>query len=131
MDIRREDLDAAVEAGVIDARSRERLIAFAQQRLQGAGPDNESFRLLTGFNDIFVALACLLVWRWRRARLQPDASAPYYRKLFARFDALAPALAFTRGLAQALPGAGLIATAMAPRSAKPTPARRRASSMIG
>ena len=61
MDIRREDLDAAVEAGVIDARSRERLIAFAQARLQGAGPDNESFRLLTGFNDIFVALACLLV----------------------------------------------------------------------
>lgn len=38
------------------------------------------------------ALACLLVWRWRRARLQPDAHAPYYRKLFARFDALAPAL---------------------------------------
>ncbi|PZQ67560.1 MAG: DUF2868 domain-containing protein [Variovorax paradoxus] len=41
---------------------------------------------------VVAALACLLVWRWRRGRLQPDASAPYYRKLFARFDALAPAL---------------------------------------
>lgn len=41
---------------------------------------------------VAAALACLLVWRWRRADLQPDAAAPYYRKLFARFDALAPAL---------------------------------------
>ena len=61
MDIRKEDLDAAVEAGVIDTQARDRLIVFARTRLQGAGPDNESFRLLTGFNDIFVALACLLV----------------------------------------------------------------------
>ena len=61
MDIRKEDLDAAVEAGVIDAPARDRLISFARARLQGAGPDNESFRLLTGFNDIFVTLACLLV----------------------------------------------------------------------
>ncbi|TPE61177.1 hypothetical protein FJQ54_09810 [Sandaracinobacter neustonicus] len=61
MDIRTEDLDAAVEAGVIDANARDRLIAFARTRLQGASPDNESFRLLTGFNDIFVALACLLM----------------------------------------------------------------------
>ena len=56
MDIRTEDLDAAVEAGVIDTATRNRLIAFARTRLQGASPDNESFRLLTGFNDIFVAL---------------------------------------------------------------------------
>ena len=41
---------------------------------------------------VLAALACLLLWRWRRGRLQPDAQAPYYRKLFARFDALAPAL---------------------------------------
>lgn len=62
MDIRKDDLDAAVDAGVIDARSRDRLMAFLATRLEGtAGPDNESFRLLSGFNDIFVSLACILL----------------------------------------------------------------------
>lgn len=62
MDIRKDDLDAAVDAGVIDARARDRLLAFLAARTEGAaGPDNESFRLLTGFNDIFVSLACILL----------------------------------------------------------------------
>ncbi len=62
MDIRRDDLDAAVSAGILDAAARDRLLAFVRARAEGAaGPDNESFRLLTGFNDIFVTLACLLV----------------------------------------------------------------------
>ncbi len=62
MDMRREDLDAAVAAGVIDAGARDRLLAWMATRTEGnAGPDNESFRLLTGFNDIFVALACILL----------------------------------------------------------------------
>lgn len=62
MDIRRDDLDAAVDAGILDPGSRDRLLAFMRARSEGAaGPDNESFRLLTGFNDIFVTLACLLV----------------------------------------------------------------------
>lgn len=62
MDLNREDLDAAVAAGVIDAGARDRLIAWMAARTEGsAGPDNESFRLLTGFNDIFVALACILL----------------------------------------------------------------------
>lgn len=76
MDIRREDLDAAVEAGVLDARARERLLAFAAARAEGsAGPDNESFRLLTGFNDIFVSLACLLLLG-ALAGLLPGIAAP-------------------------------------------------------
>lgn len=62
MTIAKDDLDAAVEAGIIDARARERLLAFVAARNEGAaGPDNESFRLLTGFNDIFVTLACILL----------------------------------------------------------------------
>jgi hypothetical protein len=62
MDIRRDDLDAAVSAGILDAGARDRLLAFARSRSEGAaGPDNESFRFLTGFNDIFVTLACVLV----------------------------------------------------------------------
>jgi hypothetical protein len=62
MDIRRDDLDAAVDAGILDPGSRDRLLAFMRARSEGAaGPDNESFRFLTGFNDIFVTLACVLV----------------------------------------------------------------------
>lgn len=62
MDIRQDDLDAAVSAGILDAAARDRLILFVRTRTEGAaGPDNESFRLLTGFNDIFVTLACALL----------------------------------------------------------------------
>lgn len=62
MDIRSDDLDAAVSAGILDSTARDRLVAFARSRAEGtAGPDNESFRFLTGFNDIFVTLACVLV----------------------------------------------------------------------
>lgn len=62
MDIRKDDLDAAVSAGILDPAARDRLLAFVRARTEGAaGPDNESFRLLTGFNDIFVTLACVLL----------------------------------------------------------------------
>lgn len=62
MEIRQEDLDAAVDAGVIDRQARDRLLVFLTSRTDAAaGPDNESFRLLTGFNDIFVTLACVLL----------------------------------------------------------------------
>jgi len=37
----------------------------------------------------FVALSAW-IWQHRRGALQPDLSLPYYRKLLARFDALAP-----------------------------------------
>ncbi|WP_256856459.1 DUF2868 domain-containing protein [Variovorax sp. KK3] len=39
---------------------------------------------------IFFALLCALVWKRRRSALAPDLSQPYYRRLLARFDALAP-----------------------------------------
>ncbi len=56
--IEERDLDAAVAAGVIDAPTRERLVQFSRDLKRGtAGGDEESFRLLTGFNDIFVAIA--------------------------------------------------------------------------
>lgn len=57
-----DDLDAAVEAGVLDDATRRRLLLFADARTGAAAdPDSERFRLLTGFNDIFVSLACLLL----------------------------------------------------------------------
>jgi len=55
------DLDAAVSAGILDAPTRDRLLVFTGEQSAAAGPDEESFRLLTGFNDIFVTIAIGLV----------------------------------------------------------------------
>jgi hypothetical protein len=49
------DLDGAVAAGVITADAAAALRGFAAK--SRAAPDEEQFRLLTGFNDIFVAIA--------------------------------------------------------------------------
>ncbi len=52
------DLEGAVAAGIIDAATQARLVAFVRDQRRGvAGPDEEQFRLLTGFNDIFVTIA--------------------------------------------------------------------------
>ena len=60
--IEERDLDAAVAAGILDAATRERLVVFTRDLRHGtAGPDEEQFRLLTGFNDIFVTIAIGLV----------------------------------------------------------------------
>jgi hypothetical protein len=60
--IEERDLDAAVAAGILDATTRERLVVFTRDLRRGtAGPDEEQFRLLTGFNDIFVSIAIGLV----------------------------------------------------------------------
>lgn len=40
---------------------------------------------------LLALLACVLVWRARRARIAPALEQPYYRQLIARLDALAPA----------------------------------------
>jgi hypothetical protein len=57
-----ETLDAAVAAGVMEPGAAARLRAFAAQRASGTSdPDNERFRLLTGFNDVFVTVACVLL----------------------------------------------------------------------
>lgn len=61
-DLSTDDLDAAVRHGVIDAAARDRLVLFARSRRAGEGdiPEGETFRLLTGFNDIFVSIGIVL-----------------------------------------------------------------------
>ena len=56
--IEQRDLDAAVGAGIVNAATAARLVQFTRDNRRGvAGPDEEAFRLLTGFNDIFVTIA--------------------------------------------------------------------------
>lgn len=58
-----EDLAAATKAGVLseDAVSAFRAFMVAQRQTQVA--DEEQFRLITSFNDVFVSIACgLVIW---------------------------------------------------------------------
>ncbi|WP_298445436.1 hypothetical protein [uncultured Ferrimonas sp.] len=56
-----DDLSAAVDAGVIAPQQAEQLRQFWQQRHQDTAVDAEHFRLVTGFNDIFVVIASMLL----------------------------------------------------------------------
>lgn len=56
-----EDLDDAIAAGVLTRETAEAFQAHVARRHAGATADEEQFRLLTGFNDIFVAIALVMV----------------------------------------------------------------------
>ena len=52
-----DDLEAAIAAGVVDRQSIERMRSFLARASRTAAVDEEHFRLITGFNDIFVTIA--------------------------------------------------------------------------
>jgi hypothetical protein len=56
-----EELDLAVSAGVLSAETAASFRAFAAQNRAAPAVDEEHFRLLTGFNDIFVSIAAALI----------------------------------------------------------------------
>lgn len=65
------ELDAAVAAGVLGADSAASFRQFVRQRRSRTTADEENFRFTTSFNDIFVAIATLLIlvavgWLGRR-----------------------------------------------------------------
>ena len=51
------DLDEAVAAGALSAEAAQSLRVFVERQRALPGADEEHFRLVTGFNDIFVAIA--------------------------------------------------------------------------
>jgi hypothetical protein len=55
------DIDAAVSAGAIDAAAAAGLRDFVAANRAVPAVDEESFRLVTGFNDIFVTIAATLL----------------------------------------------------------------------
>ncbi|MFL6829567.1 MAG: hypothetical protein ACJ8D5_02975 [Sphingomicrobium sp.] len=56
-----QELDDAVAAGVISAQAADALRAHVAGQRSTAIPDEEQFRLLTGFNDIFVSIAAAIL----------------------------------------------------------------------
>ena len=58
-----EDLAAAVKADVLSAEHVSAFRAFMVAQRQSSMADEEQFRLITSFNDVFVSIACgLVVW---------------------------------------------------------------------
>ncbi len=55
------DLDEAVASGAITADSANALRAFIEQQRSMPAVDEEQFRLITGFNDIFVSIAAAIL----------------------------------------------------------------------
>lgn len=55
------DIDAAVESGALSPEAATALRAYVAATRAMPAVDEESFRLLTGFNDIFVSIAAVLM----------------------------------------------------------------------
>ena len=56
-----QELDEAIAAGVISADAANALRAYVEGQRTIAIPDEEQFRLITGFNDIFVSIAAAIL----------------------------------------------------------------------
>lgn len=56
-----QELDDAVASGVISAEAADALRAHVERQRSSAIADEEQFRLITGFNDIFVSIAAAIL----------------------------------------------------------------------
>jgi MFS family permease len=56
-----QELDDAVASGALTAQAADALRAHVERQRSTAIPDEEQFRLITGFNDIFVSIAAILL----------------------------------------------------------------------
>src|SRR5678816_2470407 len=81
------DLDEAVASGAVSADSANALRAFIDQQRATPAVDEEQFRLITGFNDIFVSIAAAILlfavgwigqWIGQSAGLAVDRDGPSF-----------------------------------------------------
>lgn len=107
-----QELDEAVSAGVITAAAANALRAHVEAQRATVIPDEEQFRLITGFNDIFVAIAAailLFAVGWigqstgRSAGLAIDHGPSFLAPLAVAATAWGLALYFTARRRMALP----------------------------
>jgi len=108
-----QELDDAVAAGVMTGQAADALRAHVERQRSTAIPDEEQFRLLTGFNDIFVGIAAailLFAVGWigqsigQSAGLAVDRNGPsLLAPLFVAATAWGLALYFTGRRRMALP----------------------------
>lgn len=103
------DLEAAVAAGALSPDAASALRNYVAGRSGGAAVDEEHFRLLTGFNDIFVAIAAAILlfavgWIGNAVGPNIDVDGPSpFAGLFVAATAWGLAEFFTRKRRMALP----------------------------
>ena len=107
------DLDDAVAAGAISAQSAAALRNFIEVQRSAPAVDEEQFRLITGFNDIFVSIAAVILlvavgwigqWIGQSAGLAVDGDGPtFVAPLFVAATSWSLALFFTAKRRMALP----------------------------
>jgi hypothetical protein len=107
------DLDDAVAAGALSAEGAAALRAHIEQQRATPSADEEQFRLITGFNDIFVSIAAAILlfavgfigqWLGQNAGVAIDGDGPsFLGPLFVAVTAWALALFFTARRRMALP----------------------------
>ena len=103
------DLEAAVAAGAITPEAAENLRRYVAAARATPAVDEEHFRLLTGFNDIFVGIAAVILliamgWIGQSIGVAADPSAPSpFAGLFVAIAAWGLAEFFTRRRRMALP----------------------------
>ena len=114
------EIDEAVASGAISADSATALRAFVEGQRALPTPDEEQFRLITGFNDIFVAIAAAILlfavgfigqWIGQRTGSAIDGEGPsYLGPLFIAATSWGLALFFTAKRRMALPSILLLLT---------------------
>lgn len=145
------DLDAAVVAGAVSADAARALRDFTAGQRATSIPDEEHFRLLTGFNDIFVAIAIIILLvaiTWIGNKIGPFSDsaigsplgglltaatswglAEYFtRRRRMALPSIVLLLGFVFSIASALIGAG---TAALPHAVEPTSALIASGAAIG
>ncbi|WP_342359889.1 hypothetical protein [Terrarubrum flagellatum] len=112
MSFSRDDIRAAATAGVITAAQTDQLVAFLEARrppqavalptaAESIDADNEKFRVLGGFNDVFVAIGVALLYG--ALMVAGGVVAPIFLSLFGALAAWGLSEIFTRRMRLALP----------------------------
>jgi len=111
-----QELDDAVAAGVLSADAADALRSHVESQRSLSIPDEEQFRLITGFNDIFVSIAAAILlfavgwigqWVGQQSGLvisdHGEAGPSFLGPLFVAATSWALALFFTAKRRMALP----------------------------
>jgi MFS family permease len=115
-----QELDDAVAAGVMTPQAADAFRKYVEGQRAVAIPDEEQFRLITGFNDIFVSIAAAILlvavgwigqWVGQRSGLALGEDGPsVLAPLFVAVTAWGLALFFTARRRMALPSIILLLT---------------------
>jgi len=111
-----KDLISAIDAGVLSAQTatafRQHVVSLHAQPAADAGsqPDEENFRLITSFNDIFVVIACALLLISVYLIFEYTTGMKRVSPLAVSVAAWGLAEFFTRKRQMALPSIGLLLT---------------------